>query len=358
MATAGALFGKQLKRRWLSKAEAARKMTLLQPTLDYDGFGGADLVVEAVVEKLEIKQAVFADVESRVSKEAVLASNTSSISIDLIAAKAEHPERFVGMHFFNPVHKMPLVEVIRGSKTSDEATATVIAFSRRLGKTPIVVKDGPGFLVNRLLTFSLAEAMWLLDEGHAIEDLDRIMKDWGQPMGPIELTDEVGIDVAVKVGHIIGEAFSERLSFPGWFDKLVEAGRLGAKTRSGFYSYSGAKRQKPDPEAYRLLGIQPTVSSPDPTVLADRTILPMVNEAARCLAEGVVGSAGELDLSMIMGTGFPPFRGGLCRWADDQGGEPLLEAMRRLASSVGERYQPASELEKIVADGGFYAAYP
>jgi 3-hydroxyacyl-CoA dehydrogenase/enoyl-CoA hydratase/3-hydroxybutyryl-CoA epimerase len=217
-----------------------------------------------------------------------------------------------------------------------------------------VVKDGPGFLVNRLLMFYMTEAMWLLDEGHRIEDIDRAMTDWGMPVGPMALADEVGLDVAAKVAHILGDAFGDRLPLPIWLDRLSETDRLGAKTGAGFYLYEKGKRAQPDPEGYRRLGLAPDAGQPDPSKLVERMVLPMVNEAGRCLEEGVVGSAGELDLAMIMGTGFPPFRGGLCRWADRQGLGELSEIMAGLAAEVGERLRPSSEFAAAAEGGGFY----
>ncbi len=357
MEHAGKIFRNQLKRRWISKPEASRKMALIRPALDYSGFGNVDLVVEAIVENLEIKQKVFADLERHVSADTVLASNTSSLSIDLIGRDTEHPERVVGMHFFNPVDKMPLVEVIIGTRTSPEAAEAVVALARRLGKTPVVVKNGPGFLVNRLLAFTLAEAMWLFEEGHEIEKLDRAATAWGLPLGPAELTDEVGIDVAVKVAHIMSEAYPDRLVYPTWMDQLPEGGRLGAKSQKGFYSYKDGKRTSPDPAIYKVIGRQPSAATPRGGRAVDRLILPMINEAARCLQEKVVESAGKLDLAMIMGTGFPPFRGGLCRWADDQGMSDLKLSMERLAASVGDRFTPSAAFERVVSAGGFYKAF-
>ena len=214
MEHAAKVFSRQVDKHRLTPEQMRRKMARIRPTLDYSGFRSVDLVIEAVVEKLEVKQAVFAEVAAQVGEETVLASNTSSLSIEKIGRDTPHRERVVGMHFFNPVHKMPLVEVIVGESTAPWAANTVFELARRLGKTPVVVQDGPGFLVNRLLVFTLAEALWLLDEGYRIDDLDRIMKGWGMPMGPIALTDEVGIDVAVKVAHILHDAFGERLPLP------------------------------------------------------------------------------------------------------------------------------------------------
>jgi 3-hydroxyacyl-CoA dehydrogenase/enoyl-CoA hydratase/3-hydroxybutyryl-CoA epimerase len=355
MQHAAALFDKQVRRRRLSPPEARRKLALIRPTLDYSGFGRADLVIEAVVENLAVKQRVFAETAQHAAAAAVLASNTSSLSVAAIGARTPHRGRVVGMHFFNPVHRMPLVEVIAPEGSDAAAVNTVFAFTRRLGKTPVLVKDSPGFLVNRLLMFYSTEALWLLDEGYRIEDLDRAMVDWGMPLGPMALTDEVGIDVATKVAHILCDAFGDRLPLPGWLDRVPESGRLGTKNGKGFYRYEAGKRQGPDPAVYGLLGIHPEVENPDPAAIADRMVLPMVNEAARCLAEGVVRSAADLDLALIFGTGFPPFRGGLCRWADQHGLAQIVAALERLESTVGDRFAPADALRATAAAGGFYA---
>jgi 3-hydroxyacyl-CoA dehydrogenase / enoyl-CoA hydratase / 3-hydroxybutyryl-CoA epimerase len=355
MGHAAALFRQRVERRRLSKVEARRRMALIRPTLDYSGFAAADLVIEAVVERLDLKQKVFAEVAGHAAAAAVLATNTSSLSVDSIGAETPARERVVGMHFFNPVDRMPLVEVIAGEHTGAAAAAAVYDFALALGKTPVVVKDGPGFLVNRLLMFYSAEALWLLDEGHSIADVDRAMAEWGMPMGPLALTDEVGIDVAFKVAHILGEAFGDRLPLPPWLDRLPGDGRRGKKNGAGFYRYSAGRRGEPDPEVYSLLGLAPRVADPDALELADRMVLPMVNEAARCLAEGVVASAGDLDLALVMGTGFPPFRGGLCRWADGQGLAQVGGILERFAATVGERYRPSEAFGEALAAGGFYA---
>jgi 3-hydroxyacyl-CoA dehydrogenase/enoyl-CoA hydratase/3-hydroxybutyryl-CoA epimerase len=357
MRHANELFQKQVKRRRLSRVEAARRLRLLRPTLDYTGFERVDLVVEAVVEKLPVKHQVFSELEKHVTADCVLATNTSSISIDRIAEGVSRPERLVGMHFFNPVHKMPLVEVIRGSATSERAAGTVANLARRLGKTPVVVRDGPGFLVNRLLGFNLAEAMWLLDEGYPIEAVDREVKEWGMPMGPFTLTDEVGIDVAVEVARILGAAYPDRLAFPQWFERIPEGGRLGAKAGLGLYRYEGGRRTQADPAVYRIVGASPRRSEDERGTLAERIILPMLDEAALCLEEGQVGSASDLDLAMILGTGFPPFRGGPCRWADQQGLESLAREMERLATRVHQRFAPSEAFLRTVEAGGFYSRF-
>jgi 3-hydroxyacyl-CoA dehydrogenase/enoyl-CoA hydratase/3-hydroxybutyryl-CoA epimerase len=357
MEHASRLFNKQVERRRLSLPESRRKMTLLHSTLDYSGFRPVDLVVEAIVENLGVKQEVFAEMAKHVADGAILASNTSSLSIAAIGARTPHPERVVGMHFFNPVDKMPLVEVIAAEGSDPAAVNTVFAFTRKLGKTPVLVKDTPGFLVNRLLMFYSTEALWMLEEGYRIEDLDRAMTDWGMPMGPMALTDEVGIDVATKVAHILHDAFADRLPLPEWLDRAPQSGRLGTKNGKGFYVYEGRERKEPDASVYPLLGLDPRVDNPDPGGIADRMVLPMVNEAARCLEEGVVRSAADLDLSLIFGTGFPPFRGGLCRWADQEGLPRLIATLERLESAVGDRFAPSEALRQTAAAGGFYARF-
>jgi 3-hydroxyacyl-CoA dehydrogenase/enoyl-CoA hydratase/3-hydroxybutyryl-CoA epimerase len=357
MAHAAELFERQVKRHRLDAPEARRKMALISPTLEYQGLGSVDLVVEAVVEKLEIKQDVFAELARHVPESAVLASNTSSLSIAAIGAKTPHPERVMGMHFFNPVHKMPLVEVIATDVSDPAAVNTVFAFTRRLGKTPVLVKDTPGFLVNRLLMFYSTESFWLLDEGYRVEDLDRALSDWGMPVGPMTLTDEVGIDVATKVAHILHEAFSDRLPVPAWLDRLAANGRLGTKNGKGIYRYEGRERKEPDPGVYNLLGLHPKIHNPDPSYIVDRTVLPMVNEAARCLEEGVVRNAADLDLALIFGTGFPPFRGGLCRWADQEGLSQIVDTLERLEGSVDARFRPSEALVRTAEAGGFYTRF-
>ncbi len=356
MATVAELFGKLQAKRRLSAPEAKRRLQLVQPTLRYDAFHRVDLVIEAVVEKLAVKQKVFAEVAGQVPPGTVLASNTSSLSITAIGAEVPEPEKVVGMHFFNPVHKMPLVEVVVGERTGAEAANTVFELARRLGKTPVLVRETPGFLVNRLLTFYSIEAQWLLEEGYRIEDVDRAMKSWGMPMGPLALGDEVGIDVAIEVAGILHEAYGERLPLPAWIRALPEQGWLGKKSGRGIYRWEEGRRKGPNPEAYELLGLSPSIEEPDPRYLQERMVLPMINEAARCLEEGVVGSAGELDLAMIFGTGFPPFRGGPCRWADTQGLSWVVETLRRL-TTVGPRYEPSDALRRTAQEGGFYARF-
>ena len=286
--------------------------------------------------------------------EAILATNTSSLSIDAIGAETPEPSHVVGMHFFNPVHKMPLVEVVVGENTGDIAVNTIVELTRSLGKTPVLVKDSPGFLVNRLLGFYMVEALWVLRDGVPIEAIDDAIESWGMPMGPIALMDEVGLDIAAHVAEILHEAFGDRLPLAPGMERMLEDDRRGAKNGRGFYEYDGDERTEPDESVYDLLGIELLDEPPRPGELVDRMILPMVDEAARCLEEGIVADAGQLDLAMIFGTGFAPFRGGLCRWADQQGLSQIVTELDRMATSVGDRYAPSDALRKAAERGGFY----
>jgi 3-hydroxyacyl-CoA dehydrogenase/enoyl-CoA hydratase/3-hydroxybutyryl-CoA epimerase len=352
-------FRSAVSRGRMDPVEARRRMALLRPTLALSGLGDTDLVIEAVVENLEVKKAVFAEAAAQVPAGAILASNTSSLPVGEIGERVPDRGAVVGMHFFNPVHRMPLVEVIAGEQTSADAVETVAAFARRLGKTPVRVADRPGFLVNRLLGFYMVEALWLLHEGQRIEEIDQAMVAWGMPMGPVALIDEVGIDVAVKVAHVLGAAFSPRLPAPPWAEELAEPDRLGAKTKKGLYRYDDdGRRAGPDPVVYTVIPDGGRGSAADPSRLVDRMVLRMVDEAARCLAEGVVGSPDELDLAMVYGTGFPPFRGGLCRWADQQGVGRLVVELERLSAAVGERFEPSHALREAASAGGFQARWP
>ena len=350
-AAAAGIWKEAVRRHRLTPREMNRKMDLLSGTLDFSGFALCEVTIEAVVEKLGVKRAVVKEWEAAVPREAVFASNTSTLPIGEIAAGALGPERIVGMHFFNPVHRMPLVEVIRGPLSSDVNVATVFALAKTFGKTPIVVKDSPGFLVNRILAPYLSEAVRLLKEGCSIEDVDRAMTDFGMPVGPIALLDDVGLDVAVKAGEVLQAAFPERIKAAG-DEALAAAGRLGRKAGKGFYDYENGKRLGPSKQAYEVLGVAPREASPiAPDVVSDRLLLPMINEAAHCLAEGVVASAARLDLAMIFGTGFPPFRGGLLRHADSLGAERIRSRLDELAERFGTRFVPAELIREMARAG-------
>ncbi|MGH9441272.1 MAG: 3-hydroxyacyl-CoA dehydrogenase NAD-binding domain-containing protein [Thermoanaerobaculia bacterium] len=348
---AAAVWKDRVKRRRLTPSQFSAKMDLLSGTLDYSGFGSAEVTIEAVVEKLAVKQAVLEQWEKVVGDDRIFASNTSTIPITRIAAASGQPGRVVGMHFFNPVHRMPLVEVIRGERTSDAAVATVFELAKRFGKTPVVVRDAPGFLVNRVLAPYLSESVRLLQDGCRIEDVDSAMTDFGMPVGPLALLDDVGIDVANKAGQTLAEAFPVRLPAADTFGSLANAGRLGRKTGRGFYWYRGTTRAGSDRSAYPLLNLRRPERSPLPReVLQARLLMPMVNEAAFCLEEGIVGSAGKLDLAMIFGTGFPPFRGGLLRYADDLGIDRVVNRLEDLEERLGPRFAPSPLLVRMAND--------
>lgn len=340
----------------LSRSAFQRKMGLISGGLDFSGFAQTDVTIEAVVEKLAVKQAVLREWESVVGDEAIFASNTSTLPITSIADGARQPRRVVGMHFFNPVHRMPLVEVIRGERSSDEAIATVFDLARKMGKTPVVVRDAPGFLVNRILAPYLAEAVRLLEEGARIEEVDRAMTGFGMPVGPLALLDDVGIDVAVKGAETLAAAFPQRLPLAGNFEILVHQGRLGRKTGHGFYHYAGTKRGRSDPEgiaAVRRTG--PPAFPPD--VVVARLVMPMINEAAFCLEDGIVLTPAKLDLAMIFGTGFPPFRGGLLQYADDLGIDRVVNRLQDFEERLGPRFAPCPMLLDMARTGGkFHSA--
>jgi len=353
--SAGKIFLKQVQRKRINKRQYLQKMNFIAPVTDYSGFGSTGVVVEAIVENMDVKKKVLAELEGYVSDQCVIASNTSSLSVTKMQTALKHPERFGGMHFFNPVAKMPLIEVIRGDKTSDETVATLFQFSKKLGKTPIVVKDAPGFLVNRLLAPYLNEATYLLADGASIPEVDEALLKFGMPMGPLELIDEVGVDVGEKVAHILHDAFGDRMLPAPMNGKVVAAGRLGKKTGAGIYLYpKGAKGKELEPKIYEILGVTPGLNAVAESEIVDRCILPMINEAARCLEEGVVASASEVDLGMIMGTGFPPFRGGLLRFADSLGAKEIVERLRKYEKRFGARFVPSSAILARAASGQLF----
>ncbi len=344
------IFEQQAQRRRLSWREVEGWMARIVPTTTYAGFEPLPIVIEAVVENLEIKRKVLSQIEETTRDGCLFASNTSSLRIDRIAEGCRFPENVLGMHFFNPVDRMPLVEVIRGSATSDEAVATAIDLCRRLKKTPVVVRDGPGFLVNRILMAYLNEAVFLLKEGMAIEAADRVMKRFGMPVGPFELLDQVGLDVAHKVSLILGEAFGDRVRPPRVLEAAVAENRFGRKNGRGFYRWNEGQRRRPDPTVYALVNDRGGRTAPEGEAV-DRMVLPMVNEAALCLLEGIARTPADVDLAMVMGTGFPPFRGGLLRYADTLGLVEVVKRMDQLASIHGARFRPVPLLRDLARSG-------
>lgn len=356
---ASGMFERLVRRGRMEKRDAQRYMDAISPTLEYTGFGTADLVIEAVVERMDVKQQVLRETETHVRPGCVLTTNTSSLSVSEMQAVLARPADFAGMHFFNPVHRMPLVEVIRGEQTSDEAAATVVALARKLEKVAVVVNDGPGFLVNRILAPYLNEAGWLLAEGGSIEQIDRVLRRFGMPMGPLRLLDEVGLDVARHAGAVMMAAFGERLAPPPPMTALEQTKLLGRKGGRGFYEYEKGREKGVNEAVYgELRGALPEQRRdlPEQEIL-DRTLLVMVNEAARILSDGIVAAPADVDIGMITGTGFPPFRGGLLKWADATGTAAIVARLEALQAAHGVRFEPAPALRELARAGrGFYDA--
>ncbi len=336
-------YDERVKKRSLTPLDRDKKLGALTTTTDYSGFKNVDVVVEAVFEDLALKQSVLKDVEAHARADTVFGSNTSTIRISKIAEAAARPELVVGMHYFSPVHKMPLLEVIVTDQTAPWVTATAVAVGKKQGKTVIVVRDGYGFYTSRILGPYMNEAAFLLAEGVPIEEIDHALVDWGFPVGPITLLDEVGIDVAEKAGKIMHGAFGERLDSPTIFQQIANDGRAGRKNNKGFYKYENGKKTKEkgrdvvDASVYALLGVTPNTSM-DKTELAERVTLQMVGEAIRCLQEGILRSPRDGDIGAIFGLGFPPFRGGPFRYADAVGAATLVDKFRALEKQHGKRW--------------------
>ena len=360
LAEASKLLTKRVESGKMKVTEMAAILTRIEPTLSYDGFGEVDLVVEAVVENAKVKQSVLADVESEVCSGTILCSNTSTISIDVLAEGLQRPENFCGMHFFNPVHAMPLVEVIRGTKTSDLAVARTVAYANTLGKKAIVVRNCPGFLVNRVLFPYFAGFSMLLRDGADFQQIDKVMERWGWPMGPAYLLDVVGLDTAVHAQAVMAQGYPDRMSntFKPAPDILFEAGRLGQKNNQGFYNYESDKKGKPGkvstPDSYQLL--QPHVAAKkdftDEEIIA-RLMVPMALELVRCYEESIVATPAEADMALVYGLGFPPFRGGVFRWIDEQGLANFVALAKRF-EGLGSLYRSTPALQQLAADGKSY----
>lgn len=341
----------RVDRRRMTEFEAEQAQLRVTASTDWRGFAAVDLVIEAVFEDLELKQEVLRDVEGVVGGDTVFASNTSSLPITDIAAASTRPETVLGMHYFSPVEKMPLIEVIVTEETADWARATAVAFGERQGKTVIVVNDGPGFYTSRILGPYAAEAYQLLAEGATVEDIDGAVEAWGFPVGPLRLGDEVGLDVQSKIGRIMVDAFGERMAAPSFAEKLVSSDRKGRKNRRGFYAYDDAgKRSGVDETVYSDLGLDPTGRVP-PAEIQERVSLALVNEAARCLGDGILGSAADGDVGAVMGIGYPPFRGGPFFTVDTMGASWILDRLNRLAARHGPRFEPAQILVDAATEG-------
>ncbi|WP_375738427.1 fatty acid oxidation complex subunit alpha FadB [Pseudomonas boanensis] len=354
---ASKLLDKRVSRGKLSATKMAQALNAIRPTLSYGDFANVDIVVEAVVENPKVKQAVLAEVEGVVKEDAILTSNTSTISISLLAKALKRPENFCGMHFFNPVHMMPLVEVIRGEKSGETAIATTVAYAKKMGKTPIVVNDCPGFLVNRVLFPYFGGFSKLLGFGVDFVRIDKVMETFGWPMGPAYLSDVVGIDTGHHGRDVMAEGFPDRMAVEGKtaVDAMYEANRLGQKNGKGFYSYEMDKRGKPkkvtDPAAYEVL---------KPIVIEQREVtdediinfmmIPLCLETVRCLEDGIVATAAEADMGLIYGIGFPPFRGGALRYIDSIGVAEFVALADKYAD-LGALYHPTAKLREMAKNG-------
>lgn len=341
----------RLRRRRMTRHEYERSRMLLSGTGDWSGFAGAEIVIEAVFEDLGVKRQVIADLERVLPPEAIIATNTSTIPIGEIAAEAERPDRVVGMHFFSPVEKMPLLEIIPHDRTSADAIVTAVQFGRRMGKTVIVVADSPGFWVNRILSPYLNEAGFLLEEGVPIETIDGAMTAWGFPVGPVALLDEVGLDVGEKGGKVMHAAFGDRLRPSRVVAAMRGDDRNGRKNGRGFYFYKDGRKSGADESVFRLLGVR-KANEVDADQVRDRLVFAMLNEAALAASEGVVRQPRDADIGAIFGIGFPPFRGGPLRTLDAMGAAEVVVKLERLAQAHGPRFTPAPVLEEMARTGG------
>lgn len=355
--SAAQIYSKQVLYKKISPSQATTHMSYISTSLDYSGFSKADLVIEAVVENLQIKKKVFTELEAVVPSTTIIATNTSSIPIDSMSGALKKPDRFIGMHFFSPVNKMPLVEVIPGIKTSKETILKTVELIQKSGKIPVVVADSPGFLVNRILLPYINEAGFLLQEGCSPAEIDSTLAHFGMPVGPLTLLDEVGLDVGYKVFEVLKNAFGARMAMSTILQKLYEEKTYGRKSSLGIYSYQQKDKKVKNPSLNKILKSCQLKKKPKPDKrqILSRCLLVMINEAARCLEEKVCDSPANVDLSMIMGTGFPPFRGGLLTYADSLGITRILGELQVFEYQHGERFSPCQLLTKMFNKGeNFY----
>jgi 3-hydroxyacyl-CoA dehydrogenase/enoyl-CoA hydratase/3-hydroxybutyryl-CoA epimerase len=366
------LFQKAAERRLLSPEDSKQKLAAVGRTTTWQGFDQADLVIEAVIEDLKLKKDVFKELEKRTRPNTILASNTSSLVIGQLQVGLAHPDRVAGLHFFNPVHKMPLVEVVRTSTTQERVAGIITQWAAAVGKTPVVVGDSPGFIVNRILMPYLNVACMLVAEGMPVDKIDLVMRRFGMQMGPLELLDLVGLDVAAHIAKSVAPAFGDRLKPHPALELMCKAGWLGQKSGLGFYRHTG-KNKTVHAEALAKLRegeapaepfksmVRREPHSPGDTPAADqlhdareRMVCLMVNEAAACLAEGLVDSADVIDLAMVLGTGWAPHRGGPLRYADDRGPGEIVRTLETLTKKTGSRFEPCAELRRRAETGELF----
>lgn len=333
----------QLKKKRLTSTEFPLAMGLLTTSTTYEGFKHCDIVIEAVFEDVKLKRQMIKDIEDVGGGKIIFASNTSSISIATLAAEAKHPEMIVGMHFFSPVHKMPLLEVIKWEKNTDEVVATAVELGRKMGKHVIVVNDGVGFYTTRALSPYMNEAAYLFYEGYKVEDIDKAMLDFGFPVGPLTLLDEVGIDVGGKITKIMIEAFGARMEPPAGWDAILKDNRFGRKNKRGFYTYTTEKKVV-DESIYKLRPLGTPMLAANRDELQKRLSLSFINEAVLCLQEGILRSPRDGDIGAIFGLGFPPFTGGPFRYIDSVGPQLLVDQLVELSERFGKRFAPAQLL--------------
>jgi 3-hydroxyacyl-CoA dehydrogenase/enoyl-CoA hydratase/3-hydroxybutyryl-CoA epimerase len=345
------VYDEKRKRRSLTGLEVGKRMDRISGGVDYSGFRRADLLIEAVFEDLELKRRVLAETETLIPEECVWASNTSSLPIGDIAKGASRPERVLGMHFFSPVHKMPLLEVIVTPETSAFATATAVTFGRAIGKHVIVVRDGPGFYTTRVLAPYMNEAARVVEEGASVEAVDAALSKFGFPVGPVTLLDEVGIDVGAKVSKILHHAFGERLAPPASMARVLEDGRQGRKNAKGFFRYENGKKAGVDTSVYDLLPGGAARRPVEEREVQDRLVFQFLNEAVLCLQDGILRSPRDGDIGAIFGLGFPPFLGGPFRYLDRLGARFAVEVLEKLRERHGERFRPAPLLVDMARDG-------
>ena len=343
-----------VRRYVFSENEARNAYDRIVPVYEDVPLRDIDLVIEAAVEKLEIKKEIITALESNISPEIVIASNTSALSIDEMAGSLQHPERMVGIHFFNPVHRMQLVEIVRGPKTSELTVETALRFAKSIGKLPVLVRDSPGFLVNRILLPYMIEAVRLFREGHRLGNIDSVMLDFGMPMGPLRLTDEVGLDVSAHVARELGTRLSYLGPLDDTLERMMAKGWIGRKSGKGFYNYDSGGKESPNSELRSFQPAEPSFQNEGD--MRDRLVLVMVNEAARTLEENVVEAAEDVDFGMILGTGWAPFRGGPLRFADTLGIATVLSRLNNLRARIGERFAPCALLSKMAEKGATF--YP
>lgn len=350
------IYRKRIKRNRITLTEASQRFAAISGTTDYRGFKRTDLVIEAVFEDLKLKQQMIKDIEETCSEDVIFATNTSSIPISEIAKTSQRPQNIVGLHYFSPVEKMPLLEIIRGKETSDKVIASCVEFGKQQGKTVIVVEDGAGFYVNRILAPYMNEAGRLVAEGVAVDRIDKALVDAGYPVGPMTLLDEVGIDVATKVAPILETAFGERMAPPAMFDKLKTDDRKGRKNGRGFYRYDikGKNRKPVDESIYQVLGVKAD-NLMDESKIVERCLLMMINEAVNCLQDGIIRNVRDGDIGAIFGIGFPPFLGGPFRYIDSIGADEIVKKMLLLEKICGPRFKPAQMLvDKAESGEKFY----